>query len=120
MDDTLFPLPPAEEAGQVPLPGKPRLKRVQRQQMVMQAVDLDSTLPSDHPARLVWELVEGLDLSPLYAQIRAVEGQAGQNAIDPAILVALWLFATLQGWAVPVPWTVCARSMMPIAGCAVG
>jgi len=97
MDDTLFPLPPAEEAGQVPLPGKPRLKRVQRQQMVMQAVDLDSTLPSDHPARLVWELVEGLDLSPLYAQIRAVEGQAGQNAIDPAILVALWLFATLQG-----------------------
>jgi transposase len=97
MDDTLFPLPPAEEPRQVPLPGKPRLKRVQRQQMVMQAVDLESTLPNDHPARLVWELVEGLDLSPLYVQIRAVEGQAGQNAIDPAILVALWLFATLQG-----------------------
>jgi transposase len=97
MDDTLFPLPPAEEPGQAPLTGKPRLKRVQRQQIVMQAVDLDRTLPSAHPARLVWELVQGLDLSPLYAQIQAVEGHAGQNAIDPAILVALWLFATLQG-----------------------
>lgn len=97
MDDTLFPLPPAEDPGSAPLKGKPRLKRVQRQQMVMQAVDLDSTLPGDHPARLVWELVQGLDLSPLYAQIQAIEGHAGQNAIDPAILVALWLFATLQG-----------------------
>jgi len=97
MDDTLFPLPPAEEASQAPVKGKPRLKRVQRQQIVLRPLDLESTLPSDHPARLVWDLVQGLDLSPLYAAIRAVEGQAGQNAIDPAILVALWLFATLQG-----------------------
>ncbi len=97
MEDTLFPLPPTEEPGEAPLPGKPRLKRAQRQQIVMQAIDLESTLSSEHPARLVWELAQGLDLAPLYAEIQAVEGHAGQNAIDPAILVALWLFATLQG-----------------------
>jgi transposase len=97
MNDTLFPLPPAEETGQALGKGKPRLKRVNRQQIILIPLDLDSSLPSDHPARLVWDLVQGLDLTPLYAGIRAVEGQAGQNAIDPAILVALWLFATLQG-----------------------
>jgi transposase len=97
MDDTLFPLPPAGEPDPAPEKGKPRLKRVNREQIIMQTLDLESSLPSDHPARLVWDLVEGLDLSPLYAQIQAVEGHAGQSAIDPAILMALWLFATLQG-----------------------
>lgn len=97
MTETLFPLPPAEEPSQALEKGKPRLKRVNRQQIIMQAVGLDSTLPSDHPARLVWELVEGLDLSPLYEEIQAVEGHAGQSAIDPAILMSLWLYATLQG-----------------------
>ena len=97
MDDTLFPLPPAEETEPAPGKGKPRLKRVNREQMIMQTLNLESTLPSDHPARLVWDLVEGLDLSPLYAEIQAVKGHAGQSAIDPAILMALWLFATLQG-----------------------
>ena len=65
MNDTRFPLPPAEEPGRGPAKGKPRLKRVQRQQIVLRALDLESTLPNDHPARLVWDLVQGLDLSPL-------------------------------------------------------
>jgi transposase len=60
-------------------------------------VDLDGLLPADHRARLVWEFVEGLDLSPLYTAIRAVDGGAGRPAIDPAILTALWLYATLEG-----------------------
>ena len=45
----------------------------------------------------MWEYVEGLDLSALYEQIRAVEGRAGRDAIDPRILLALWLYATLDG-----------------------
>lgn len=97
MNDTLFPLPPTEEPDAAAGIGKPRLKRANRQQIVWRPVDLDSSLPSDHPARLVWELVQRLELGPLYADIRAIEGQAGQNAIDPAILMALWLFATLEG-----------------------
>jgi transposase len=42
-------------------------------------------------------LVEGLDLRPLWEKIQAVEGVAGHPAIDPAILVALGLYATLEG-----------------------
>jgi transposase len=59
-------------------------------------VALDALLPTDHRARVVWAYVDSLDLSPLYAKIRAVEGQAGRDAVDPKILMALWLFATIE------------------------
>jgi len=77
--------------------GRPRLRRAERDQVVMQVASLDSLLPEDHRARLVWEYVQGLDLSRLYEQVRAVEGRAGRDAIDPRILMALWLYATLDG-----------------------
>lgn len=97
MEDTLFPLPPVEEPQDKPGLGKPRVQRPERGQLQWRAVDLESSLPGDHPARMIWDLVQQLDLSPWYADIRAVEGQAGRDAIDPAILMALWLFATLEG-----------------------
>ena len=41
--------------------------------------------------------MDGLDLSPLLACIKAVEGRPGQPTIDPRILLSLWLLATLEG-----------------------
>ena len=38
---------------------------------------IDELIPSDHKARLVWALVEHLDLTPLYQEIKSVEGHAG-------------------------------------------
>ena len=55
---------------------------------------IDELIPPDHKARLVWALVEQLDLADLYREIKSVEGRAGRPAIDPRILVALWLYAT--------------------------
>lgn len=97
MAETLFPLPAAQEVEVPTQPGKPRVQRPNRGQLEWRAVDVESLLAPEHPARLVWALVEQLDLSPWYGEIRAVEGGAGREAIDPAILVALWLYATLQG-----------------------
>jgi transposase len=37
------------------------------------------------------------DLSPLYALIKSVEGSAGRAATDPRVMMALWLYATLEG-----------------------
>lgn len=54
-------------------------------------------LPEDHLARDVWRFVQGLDLSIALNKIMSVEGNAGRPAIDPKILLALWLFATLKG-----------------------
>jgi len=97
MTDTLFPLAPAEVArDDSRSAAAPRVQRPNRAQLEFRPVDLESLLPADHRARIVWEFVEGLDLSGLYAEIRAVEGSAGRPAIDPAILMALWLYATLE------------------------
>jgi transposase len=68
-----------------------------RGQMELRASDLDSLLPEGHRARLVWGYVERLDLSELYAEIKAVEGGVGRSRIAPEILLSLWLYATLEG-----------------------
>jgi hypothetical protein len=44
----------------------------------------------------LWDFVAGLDLSALLGEIRAVAGHPGRPAIDPAILLSLWLYATLN------------------------
>jgi transposase len=77
--------------------GRPRLRTANREQIVFRAAALDQVIPHDHPARLVWDYVVGLDLSPLYQAIKAVEGHPGRAPIDPKILMALWLYATLDG-----------------------
>jgi len=93
---TLFPLPTAP-ASPPPATGRARLQRPDRQQVLMQYLSLDALLPEDHQARVVWQYVDGLDLPELYAPIRAVEGRAGRTPIDPKVLMALWLYATLDG-----------------------
>ena len=98
MTDTLFPLAPADVVRDDSMfVAAPRVQRPNRAQLEFRPVDLESLLPADHRARIVWEFVEGLDLSALYGEIRAVEGGAGRPAIDPPILLALWLYATLEG-----------------------
>lgn len=58
---------------------------------------LDQLLAADHQARSVWAYVDSIDLSALYSKIQAVEGKAGRDAVDPKILMALWMFATIEG-----------------------
>jgi len=96
---TLFPAgTPEAPSPTSPMPSSaaPRLREANRTQVCLRPVDLEGVLPEDHRARLVWAYVEGLDLTPLYQQIQAVEGEAGRPATDPKILLALWLYATLE------------------------
>jgi len=77
--------------------GKARYQRAERRQREWRDFCLDELLPDDHTGRLVWAYVESLDLSELYQAIRAIEGHVGRDPIDPKILVALWLYATIDG-----------------------
>jgi transposase len=77
--------------------GAPRVQSAVRNQVELRACDLDSALPAEHQARAVWAFVQSIGLQALYAQIRAVEGSVGRAPIDPAILMSLWLYATLDG-----------------------
>ena len=66
MTDPLFPLPPAEVTRDVSRSvAAPRVQRPNRAQLEFRPVDLESLLPADHRARIVWEFVGGLDLSAL-------------------------------------------------------
>lgn len=74
-----------------------RFIRADRSQTRWDFVDLDGLIASDHRARVVMGFVESLELSPLYEAIKAREGEPGRPPSDPAVLLALWLYATIEG-----------------------
>lgn len=74
-----------------------RVNRADRSQLRWDMVDLDSQLGEDHRARSVWEFVSSLDLSAFYDRIKSRGERAGRPATDPNILLAVWLYATLEG-----------------------
>jgi transposase len=77
--------------------GTPRLRQANREQVEFRACCWNDLLPDDHEARIVWQFVTGLDLSPLTNRIKALEGRPGHPPIDPRIAMALWLYAVLRG-----------------------
>lgn len=99
--ETLFAVPPPSKP---PAPHPPcdpkrgaRLREAQRSQMAWGRIDLDAQLPEDHPVRAIGAVIERLDLSRLYGQIAARDEVAGAPAIDPKILLALWVYGTSEG-----------------------
>ena len=87
----------AREVVQQAAKGAPRMVRAQRQQLQWRAVDLDSVVGAEHPVRAIWALVERLDLSGYTAAIEARDHTPGRPAIDPQILLSVWLYAYSQG-----------------------
>lgn len=77
--------------------GRPRLREPEREQIELRAVDLESLIGAEHPARVIWAYVEKLDLSALEEAVRAREHTPGQAPASPRLLLALWLYATSQG-----------------------
>jgi transposase len=74
-----------------------RFIRADRVQTHWDFIDLEALLPADHRARVVMSFVESLDLQGLYDSIKSREGEPGRPPPDPAVLLALWLYATVEG-----------------------
>lgn len=96
--DGLFPDLPTTEPVAAPAmhPGDPRVARPDRTTPGWEMVDLDQLVAGDHPVRLVAAFVGKLNLGPLYDAIKARTHGPGRDPIDPALLLALWLFATIE------------------------
>src|SRR6266436_2395646 len=77
--------------------GKARVVGPDRSQLRWDLIDIEGLLAGDHRARMVWAFVEGLNLEPLYELIGSREGEAGRPPADPAVVLALWLYASLEG-----------------------
>ncbi len=84
------------QADAAPL-GAPRLREPARDQIELRSVDIDSLIGADHRVRVIWDYVEGLDLSELEDRIKAREHRAGHPAAAPRLLLGLWLYATSDG-----------------------
>jgi transposase len=75
----------------------PLVKSVDRAQMWFRSVEVDRLLEADHPARLLWETIGGLDLSGYYEGIKSNEEQGGRPATHPQLLITLWIYAYSRG-----------------------
>ena len=87
---------PSERAELV-IPGQVRICRPVRNQVEMMLRALDSLVPEDHAVRSIWEFLQGLDLSAFYRSIKVALDVPGRPAIDPQLLLALWIYATVEG-----------------------
>jgi transposase len=88
--DTLAPGVPANNPA-----AAPRLRTIDRS--LPSGQTLEDLVPPDHEVRRVFSLVEQtIDVKPLEAQIKAVEGVPGRDATPPILLVALWVYATRE------------------------
>ena len=84
-------VPPASNGGM------PRLRQPERCQPGWQIVAIDDVVARDHPVRAVWAFVGTLDLRCLHNAVKAREGGPGQAPPAPELMLALWLWATVDG-----------------------
>jgi transposase len=75
----------------------PRLKVINREQMLLRAIDVDQLIEPEHRARCIWEFVGRLNLDSFHDDIRSVEGRAGRSALNPHLLISLWIHAYSRG-----------------------
>src|SRR5215207_2784870 len=96
-DEGLFEELPEQKGPAAEARGAPRLRVPERGQVDMHWAALDDLIPDDHPVRAVWAFALRLDLSELHEAIRAREGQPGHPPAAPELMMALWLWATIDG-----------------------
>jgi transposase len=70
---------------------------IDRQQNILQQVDVEALIGADHPARLLWDVTGKLDLSAFHSGIKTKRGQAGRPTFDPRLLITIWLYAYKRG-----------------------
>jgi transposase len=91
---------PGPRAKRQPRPapaGQRKLRSPQRSQAQWRLLDFERLIGPEHPARAIWQLVERLELEGFAAGVCSHQGESGRSALDPKMLVALWLYAYSNG-----------------------
>jgi transposase len=78
-------------------PSEVRTREPFRKQARMCFEILEDVLPHDHRARLLWRVVETLELSEFVRGRKSVKGHAGRDVTSVRVLLTLWLYAISSG-----------------------
>jgi transposase len=70
-----------------------KLRILDRSQLRLLTLDVDSLIGPDHKAHAIWDLSETIDLTAFYTDIQSQAGHAGRQHNDPRLLISLWLYA---------------------------
>lgn len=92
-----LPEQPARPAGKAKPVGECKLRLVNRDQLTMAQIDVEHLIDEHHPARGIWEVTQGLDLSRYESAIRSRQGEVGRAAWPPQLLIAVWLYGYSRG-----------------------
>ena len=76
---------------------KPHVREPQRAQGAMTFEMPEDSLTTSHPARLLWNMLGGFDLSAFSAEVTSVAGDAGRPQLSPRMMLTLWLFGIVEG-----------------------
>jgi transposase len=76
---------------------RPLIRQINRQQMSWRAVDVERLIGEDHRSRAIWTLVGRLDSKQFYDVIEGSAEEGGWPAIDPQLLISLWVYAYSEG-----------------------
>src|SRR3954467_7880611 len=79
------------------LVGEALVVTARRDQRELRVFDVEELIDPDHRARMLWAAVEQLDLSAFYAGIKSNREKGGRPALDPKVLLTLWLYAISEG-----------------------
>ena len=108
------------------MPERPTRKARRREPVREQAVipyELpESTLAPSHAARVLWRVLETLDLGEFERSVKGVEGKAGHPTHAPRMLLCLWRYgqdacASERACAVVSPGGVAGLSVGSRRGC---
>jgi len=82
----------------------PRLRVAERRQIEFRACCWDDLLSDDHEARMVWQYVASLDLTPAFGRGSRPSKGGRPSADRSADFGALWLYATLRELGADENW----------------
>lgn len=74
-----------------------RIKCPLRNQIEFIHSSIDDLIPEDHSVRNIWAYVSQINLSSILCKIKSTETNPGRPAIDPKILLSLWIYAISEG-----------------------
>jgi transposase len=77
--------------------GAVRIREPRREGQELVFVLAEDSLPSTHPARILWTALGDFDLSAFVEDAKAVEGTVGRRVYSPRMMLTLWGYALWNG-----------------------